>query len=123
MIYSETCPTMDIESEYERGFQLRYAGDYAGAKEVFQRILSMQPDHIKSRLQIGLIAGFVGDFDESLSILSALSAQVPGNLDVKYELAMTQMMLGMYDEGCANLRQILSVDPNHEKALQQSAYC
>lgn len=114
---------MDINSEYERGFQLRCEGNYGEAKAVFQRILAENPDHVKARLQFGLIQGFEGDFDGSLATLSALTAGNPSDLDVRYELAMTQMMLGMYEEGCANLKQILSVDPTHEKALQQSAYC
>jgi tetratricopeptide (TPR) repeat protein len=114
---------MDIESEYERGFQLRCEGNYGEAQAVFQRILASNPNHVKSQLQFGLIQGFLGDFDASLATLAALSSQVPGNLDVRYELAMTQMMLGMFDEGCANIRQILSVDPTHEKARQQATYC
>lgn len=114
---------MDINSEYERGFQLRCEGSYDEAKAVFQRILTEDPNHVKARLQLGLIEGFLGDFDSSLVTLSDLSAKNPANLDVKFELAMTQLMLGMFDEGCANIRQILAVDPTHEKALQQVAYC
>ncbi|MFI5386211.1 MAG: tetratricopeptide repeat protein [Fimbriimonadales bacterium] len=114
---------MDITSEYERGFQLRCEGNYGEAKAVFQGILMQNPDHVKARLQFGLIQGFEGDFDGSLETLNDLSAKNPANLDVRYGLAMTQMMLGMYDEGCGNLKYILSVDPNHEEALRQSAYC
>lgn len=114
---------MDINSEFERGFQLRCEGNYGDAKVVFQRILAQNPDHIKARLQFGLIQGFEGDFDGSLATLADLATKNPGNLDVKYELAMTQMMLGMYEEGCANIKQILAVDPTHERALQQAAYC
>lgn len=123
MLYFETRPDMDINAEYERGFQLRCEGNYGDAMAVFQRILSADASHVKSRLQVGLIHGFLGDFDASLADLAKLSAEVPNDLDVRYELAMTQMMLGMFDEGCANFRFILSVDPTHEKALQQSAYC
>jgi hypothetical protein len=49
--------------------------------------------------------------------------QSPQNLNVRYDLSMTQMMLGMYEEACQNLRYILSINPAHEKALQQAAYC
>jgi Flp pilus assembly protein TadD len=114
---------MDINSEYERGFQLRCEGNYGDAKAVFQRILSMEPDHVKARMQFGLIQGFEGDFDGSLATLADLANKNPSNLDVRFELAMTQLMLGMFDEGCTNIRQILAVDPTHEKALQQAAYC
>ena len=114
---------MDINSEYERGFQLRCEGNYGEAMAVFQSILAQDPDHVRARLQFGLVQGFMGDFDSSLATLAELAAKNPSNLDVKYELAMTQLMLGMFDEGCANIRQILAVDPTHERALQQAAYC
>lgn len=114
---------MNTEEIYQKGFTLRCNGQYGEAKVEFQKVLAIDPNHINARLQIGLIQGFEGDFDGSLATLAALSAQQPNNLDVRYELAMTQLMLGMFDEGCANIRYILAIDPMHEKALQQSAYC
>ena len=114
---------MDFDPDYERGFQLRCDGQYAEAKTAFQAVLSRDSTHVEARHQMGLIQGFEGDFDASLATLQQLATESPANLGVRYDLAMTQMMLGMYEEGCANLKYILSVDPTHEKALQQSAYC
>lgn len=115
--------TMDIEQTYQQGFQLRCDGRYAEARQVLQRVIAVNPNHIPARHQMALIKGFEGDFDGSLADLAQLSVIVPNNLDVKYDLAMTQMMLGMFEEACANLNAILAVDPTHEKALQQSVYC
>lgn len=115
--------TMDIEQSYQLGYQLRCDGRYAEAKQVLQRVLASNPNHLPARHQLALILGFEGDFDGSLASLAQLSTQYPANLDVRYDLAMTQMMLGMYEEACANFRYILSVDPTHEKASQQSIYC
>jgi cytochrome c-type biogenesis protein CcmH/NrfG len=115
--------TMDIEQTYQEGFQLRCDGRYPEATQAFQRVLAKDPNHVPTRHQMALIAGFQGDFDGSLAALQALTVQVPNNLDVRYDLAMTQMMLGMYEEACANLRMILQVNPNHEKAQQQAAFC
>jgi len=115
--------TMDIEETYQLGFQMRCDGRYAEAKQQFERVLRAKPNHVDSLHQMALIAGFEGDFDGSLASLTKLSAGAPGNLNIRYDLAMTQMMLGMYEEACGNLRHILSVDPNHEKANQQATYC
>lgn len=128
MIYSQPgneaySISMNIEEIYQRGFTYRCNGQYSEAKTEFQKVLAMDPTHVNARLQMGLIQGFEGDFDGSLATLAALSAQHPNNLDVRYELAMTQLMLGMIDEGCTNIRYILAIDPTHEKALQQRAYC
>lgn len=115
--------TMDIEQTFQAGYQLRCEGQYAQAKQLFQRVLTVNPSHVNSLHQMALIVGFEGDFDGSLESLTKLNAQYPNNLNVKYDLAMTQMMLGMYEEACAHIKQILAVDPTNEKALQQAAYC
>ena len=114
---------MDENEIYQKGFEFRCNGQYAEAKAEFQKVLAANPHHVKARMQIGLIQGFEGDFDGSMDTLAALSAEVPNDLDVRYELAMTQLMLGDFDAGCANVRYILAIDPNHEKALQQASYC
>lgn len=114
---------MDLEAIYQRGFELRCNGQYGNAKVEFQKILSVDPKHLGARHQMGLIQGFEGDFDGSLATLSALTNEYPKNLDVRSDLAMTQCMLGMYEEGCANFKYILSVNPTHQKALEQSVYC
>jgi thioredoxin-like negative regulator of GroEL len=114
---------MDIEQTYQQGFQLRCDGRYSEARQVLQRVLTANPNHINARHQMALIQGFEGDFDGSLAALGQLAVQFPNNLDVRYDLAMTQMMLGMYEEACANLNFILRINPGHEKALQQSIYC
>ncbi|HEY0867576.1 MAG TPA: tetratricopeptide repeat protein [Fimbriimonas sp.] len=114
---------MDAEALYQRGFQLRCDGRYAEARDDLQRVLALNPNHYKAQHQLGLIQGFEGDFEGSLATLTALSSRFPNDLDIRYDLAMTQLMLGMFDEGCANINFILSVDPTHEKAMQQSAYC
>lgn len=115
--------TTDIDQAYQRGFQLRCDGRYAEARQELQKVLSVEPTHVNALHQMGLIQGFEGDFDGSLATLATLSTKYPTNLDVRYDLAMTQMMLGMYDEACGNFRFILSVNPAHEKALQQITYC
>ena len=114
---------MDQEALYRQGFDLRANGQYPEARALFERILAQNPTHVGARHQIALIQGFEGDFDGSLAALEALSAQNAANLDVRYDLAMTQMMLGEYEKACANLKQILAVAPNHDKAAQQVIYC
>lgn len=114
---------MDIEQTYQLAYQMRCDGRYGDAKQLLQRILAAQPNHVNSRHQMALILGFEGDFDGSLEALKGLNAQAPNNLDILFDLAMTEMMLGMYEEGCAKMQYILRMNPTHEKALQQVSYC
>lgn len=114
---------MDIEDLYQKGFQQRCDGNYPDAKATLSRVLAVDPNHVNARHQLALILGFEGDFDGSLAALEALSRQFPQNLDVRYDFAMTQMMLGDYEAACVQLKFILSVNPNHEKAKQQAIYC
>jgi thioredoxin-like negative regulator of GroEL len=114
---------MDVEEIFRQGFQLRCEGRYPEARAALQQVLAAQPSHVNAAHQLGLVQGFEGDFEGSLVTLQAISTTHPSNLEVRYDLAMTQLMLGMFEEGCSNLKYILSVDPTHEKALQQSVYC
>jgi tetratricopeptide (TPR) repeat protein len=114
---------MGIEELFQQGFQARCNGQYGEARLYLQRVLQMDPAHMKALHQLGLIQGFEGDFDASLDTLGGLSKKYPTNTDILYDLAMTQMMLGMSDEACANLRKILTLDPKHENAIRQSDYC
>lgn len=114
---------MDIEQTYQLAYQMRCDGRYGDAKQLFQRILSAQPNHVNSRHQLALILGFEGDFDGSLAALQGLYAQAPNNLDILFDLAMTEMMLGMYEEGCVKMKYILVMNPAHEKAQQQVGFC
>ena len=123
VIYSPHPPKMDQDALYQQGFDLRANGQYAEAREVLSRLLSVNPNHVGACHQIALIQGFEGDFDGSLAALEALSNQFPNDLDVRYDLAMTQMMLGDYEPACANLKKILAVNPAHDKAAQQVIYC
>ena len=114
---------MELESIYQRGFEFRCSGAYNEAKIEFLKVVAVDPQHVKSRHQLGLIQGFEGDFEGSLVTLNSLSLSYPDDNEIRYDLAMTQMMLGMSDEACQNLRMILNKEPNHEKALQQVVYC
>ena len=115
--------TTDIDQIYQQAFQLRCEGRYSEARVQLQKVLSAVPGHVDALHQIGLIQNFEGDFDGSLATLNNLCTLYPNNLGIRYDLAMTQMMLGMYEEACAQLRYILSVDPNHELAARQATYC
>jgi Flp pilus assembly protein TadD len=42
---------------------------------------------------------------------------------VRYDLAMLLMMRGRYEEACAQLREVLRLDPTHGPALRQSHFC
>jgi tetratricopeptide (TPR) repeat protein len=115
--------TLSSEHLYESGFAQRCAGEYAEARATFNQVLEAEPGHLNSRWQLALIEGFEGDFDASLESLRTLAAEAPENLDIRYDFAMTEMMLGFFDEACAEFRAILELDPEHEKAKAQLAYC
>lgn len=83
----------------------------------------MQPGHTDSKWQLGLIQGFEGDFDGSLETLQTIVTANPLHQSARYDLAMTMMMLGMVDEACAEFKELLRQNPNHEKAKQQAVYC
>lgn len=114
---------MTPEEQYEIGYAHRCEGNYALAREAFEGVLAHSLGHPKARWQLALIMGFEGDFDGSLAALKELSEQAPGDTEIRYDYAMTLNMLGFFDEACAEFRGVLLIDPDHEKAHQQLAYC
>ncbi len=111
-----------VEDIYEAGFVHRCNGEYVQAREAFNKVLSIEPKHLKSRWQLALIKGFEGDFDGSLEDLRLIVQDAPTFLDARYDFAMTLNMLGYFDEAFAEFQEILLQDPSHEKAKQQLAY-
>lgn len=114
---------MSADSLYAQGFEFRCNGQYREARQKFEAALSLEPGHLPSRWQIALIQGFEGDFDGSLAALEALHAEHPDNQDVLNDLGMTYMMLGYQDEACGAFRRLLAINPDHENATRQVAYC
>lgn len=114
---------MSEQELYEQGFAMRCEGRYGEARHALQQVLAMNPTHVKARWQVALIKGFEGDFDGSLDDLKGLVMEVPSDVEVRNDLAMTYMMLGYMDEACAEFRQVLAINPDHENARRQLVYC
>jgi Flp pilus assembly protein TadD len=93
------------------------------AKRELQRLLECNPENLDAAHQLALIKGFEGDTAGSIAALTSLLLRAPDHLEIRYDLAMAEMMAGMFDEACANIRHILTIEPTHEKALLQLAYC
>lgn len=86
-------------------------------------MLAADANHADARWQMGLIQGFEGDFDGSLLTLAQLVSEYPSHVSARYDLAMTLAMLGMTDEACFHFREVLRLNPTHDKARQQIVYC
>ncbi len=87
------------------------------------RRLAANPDDVEAAHSIALIIGFEGDMEASIQALADLVQRHPEDVAIRYDLAMAQMMSGDTDSACRHLQRILQLDPSHEKARQQSAYC
>jgi len=82
-----------------------------------------EPESFEDRHLRALSAGFHGDEEGSLAAVQALVDERPDHELARYDLAMIQMMLGMYEEACANLRRLLEINPNFERARVQMSFC
>ena len=73
---AENLDVMNPEEIYRQGFALRCDGNYALAREAFERVLAMDPGHLKARCRkLRSFQGFEGDFDASLEALKNLVHQ------------------------------------------------
>ena len=114
---------MTAQELYDKGFELRCGGSYGEARDVLQRVLEQEADHADAKWQLGLIKGFEGDFESSVALLTQVVAGHPGHVSARYDLAMSLMMLGSEKEACGHFREVLRLNPEHEKAKQQIMFC
>jgi tetratricopeptide (TPR) repeat protein len=114
---------MSPEELFEKGFELRCDGRYREARLYLEQAIAAEPGHSKAQWQLALIKGFEGDFDGSLADLKRLTQSYPSNQEIINDLAMTYMMLGYTEEACREFHRLLAMNPNHENARRQIAYC
>lgn len=125
-------------SDFARGLELTYAGDYKGALELFHKVSSGNPDepelterarayalvcHRKLATEpeqpttaeglylLGVIRSNDGRLDEALDLLNRGLTMEPGSARLHYARASTYALKGQADAAVADLRSAVEGDP------------
>ncbi len=73
-------------------------GDYAAAKEAFEKALDSAGDYFDARLGLGKALFFLGDYDESIATLETAQLQAPRSIALLYYLGNSYQAAGLHEQ-------------------------
>src|SRR5262249_24104213 len=86
-------------------------GDTAGAKDVLQRALALQPKLAKAHFFLAMALKREGAYDDALRHLAVASEQFPGDRVIHDEAGRLLFLQRRYAEAVVELRKTLAIDP------------
>jgi spore maturation protein CgeB/SAM-dependent methyltransferase/thioredoxin-like negative regulator of GroEL len=92
--------------------------DLEGAVDYFCRALVVNPDNMSACKSLLEIAYKLERFEEIGFHLTKYIGMHPGNINMHFALAGVQYRTGKFEEAIQSLECILSLDPEHESALE-----
>lgn len=112
-------------AKLEKADQIRYDGDYDAAIGLYDELLAESPDDAEVyRVYHGraLAYQFNGLFDESIADLEHMRELKDDFIKGCEDLFKSYLMLGMNDEAKAEMKRILTMDPNNEEVHKAITY-
>jgi tetratricopeptide (TPR) repeat protein len=91
-------------------------GDIDGARALYERLLSMNPDLAWLHLEYGQALSAQGRFLDARPHLELAARLDPLNLDARLDAALCMDLLGDIDAAAKMYDRVLMLDPAHEKA-------
>ena len=82
------------------------------ARAAFERVVSLEPDHIEAHIALSQLAQRLNDEEAVLRALETVSRLAPRNAEFKFKLADTYRKRGMYDEAVVALQKVLDDYPD-----------
>jgi tetratricopeptide (TPR) repeat protein len=105
--------------DYLRGYAHRAAGNFDQARELLERFVSQQPDHVDALASLGYVAIEQGRLDEAATPLARALKLDPQNVPVLYDYARLAVKRRDYAEAAVRLQKVLNLAPGHGQAHYQ----
>ena len=106
----------DARARYLRGFCAELAGDRAGAFELYEKALALDPDHAPSHFRMGFAADLAGDEDTALEHYRRAAAGRPPSLNAMLNLGILHEDRGEYTRAVECYRKVLEAEPTNSRA-------
>jgi len=99
-----------------RGKQLHLAGDLAGAAELYQQIVLLDPAHAEALGQLGLAFHQQGNLAEAQGSYERALAIRPDDPEVQFRMGVALAGLGRADEAALHFREVIRLRPDSAEA-------
>ena len=106
----------DVERHYRRGVEYMRRGELDPAIEEYQRVLSMDSQHVKARNNLGLIYYIKGDYKRAIQEYRAALEVDSNNVQLRSNLGAAYWERGMYNLAEQEFQKALEIDPQSPEA-------
>ena len=107
---------IEIESDYEKGVQLKEAGDLAGAESCFRKIVEQHPDLPDPRHSLAVVLQMQRRPGEAIEHYNAAIDLDPDFKQAMYNLANALVELGRPQQAAVYARKLIQRDAAHADA-------
>ncbi len=111
----------DPKGVFELGVQLLELKLHAEAKDVFERLLAIDPNHANAQNMLGVTYTWLGDLDLANAVLRSAVALKPEFADAWNNLGVAQLKRGETETARESLERAIAIDPENANALANLA--
>jgi predicted O-linked N-acetylglucosamine transferase (SPINDLY family) len=105
-----------VDAEFAKGIALHQQGRLAEAKDVYEAILAVAPDHADTLNLLGVLASQSGDDERALDLLARAIAIAPGNATFHYNRGVVLQQAGRLVDAIADYDRALAMQPAYAEA-------
>jgi tetratricopeptide (TPR) repeat protein len=114
-------PKFDPQSEYAAGMAAMAEPDYRGAKDHFEHLLTVSPDHPLALYELGRAEAALGDLKGAARDYQAALRSNPNLFEAVRQLALTDARLGRDDQARVQLVRLKRFEQTCASACAQAA--
>lgn len=111
------------EAFYQLGWAYYQLNDPGKARQAYDRVLELQPDHVGARYNLALIDRDQGHPEQAEPLLKWITDRYPRHELAEYTLGLTYVDLKRFDEAAAALQRALAVNPASADTHLQLGLC
>ena len=101
---------------YVRGLLAEHEGDRAQAIDLYEKALTLDPDHVPTMFRAAWLYDLRGDDEQAIELYKRLALQPRAHVNALMNLAVIYEDIGRYDEAITCLQRVLVAYPNHTRA-------
>lgn len=116
MIIRTASTNMSAKDWFDRGYDLKRAGDLAGALNAFRNSIRCNPRAAAPWIGLAQVLEANGQFEDARECLRQACRASPGHLHARLQLAHTHKNLGYVDDARREYAAVLASDPNSAPA-------
>ncbi|MGD9496351.1 MAG: tetratricopeptide repeat protein [Armatimonadota bacterium] len=102
----------------KQAHECRINGEYAEAIELYNRVVTEQPENSEALWGLGLSLMNIGEFDEALELIVRASEIEPSNQLYLLDAGKHYTMLGMYEEAKPFFERVVALDANSKYGVE-----